>query len=216
VLTEIAFKVLPRPEAEATLIRDGLDPAAGVAALGAALTSPYGVTGAAHASGRTLVRIEGLEGSAAHRVTKLLTQLGDGWTSVTGAQSAALWAGIRDVAVFAGRAGAVWRVSVRPSDGPRLNARLEEAGLVHEAAFDWGGGLVWLLVSEAGDAGAAAVRAATADLGGHAMLTRAGAATRAAVAVFEPEPEPLARISAGLRAKFDPHGTLNPGRMAQP
>jgi glycolate oxidase FAD binding subunit len=33
------------------------------------------------------------------------------------------------------------------------------------------------------------------------------------VDVFEPEPAPLARISAGLRAKFDPKGILNPGRM---
>jgi glycolate oxidase FAD binding subunit len=31
--------------------------------------------------------------------------------------------------------------------------------------------------------------------------------------VFEPEPAPLAAISAGLRAKFDPAGILNPGRM---
>jgi glycolate oxidase FAD binding subunit len=44
-------------------------------------------------------------------------------------------------------------------------------------------------------------------------LVRASAATRAAVDVFEPEPAPLAAISAGLRAKFDPAGILNPGRM---
>ncbi len=53
----------------------------------------------------------------------------------------------------------------------------------------------------------------TAALGGHATLVRASAATRAALEVFEPEPETLARISAGLRAKFDPAGILNPGRM---
>ncbi len=31
--------------------------------------------------------------------------------------------------------------------------------------------------------------------------------------VFHPEPAPVARISAGLRARFDPAGVLNPGRM---
>lgn len=213
VLTEIAFKVLPKPEAEATLVGASRDPAAAIAALGAALTSPYGVTGAAHSGGGTLVRVEGLEGSVAHRVKKLKAQLGPGWEAVTGADSAALWRGVRDVVPFAGREGAVWRVSVRPSDGPGLSGWLDEAALGHEALYDWGGGLVWLLTAEAGDAGAAPIRAATADLGGHATLVRASAATRAATEVFQPQPAALARISAGLRAKFDPAGILNPGRM---
>jgi len=57
------------------------------------------------------------------------------------------------------------------------------------------------------------IREATAALGGHATLVRAADETRRAVAVFEPEPAPLAAISAGLRARFDPHAVLNPGRM---
>lgn len=213
VITEIAFKVLPRPEAEATLLRRGLDPAAAVMALGLALTSPYGVTGAAHSAGQTLVRVEGLEGSVAHRTDRLGALLGAGWDVVESTDSTALWRDVRDVAPFAGGGEAVWRVSVRPSDGPGLSTRLHDAGLAHEALFDWGGGLVWLRVAETGDAGAEAIRAAVAALGGHATLVRAGAGTRAAVAVFHPEPAPLARISAGLRAKFDPAGVLNPGRM---
>jgi glycolate oxidase FAD binding subunit len=31
--------------------------------------------------------------------------------------------------------------------------------------------------------------------------------------VFHPQPAPLARIEAALRARFDPMGVLNPGRM---
>ena len=69
------------------------------------------------------------------------------------------------------------------------------------------------MLPEENDAGAAPIRAETSRLGGHATLVRASAVTRAAVDVFQPESEPLARISAGLRAKFDPHGILNPGRM---
>jgi len=213
VLSEISFKVLPKPEAEATLVREGLDPAAGVAALGAALGSPFGITGAAHLEGRSLVRIEGLEGSVAYRTGQLLDRLGTGWEAVTGATSAALWREVRDVAPLGGREGAVWRVSLKPADGPVLSDALRVAGLGHDALYDWAGGLVWLLTAETGDAGAALVRRETAVLGGHATLVRAGAATRAAIEVFEPEPAILARISAGLRAKFDPAGILNPGRM---
>ena len=51
---------------------------------------------------------------------------------------------------------------------------------------------------------------------GHATLVRASEATRRAVPVFHPDPAPVAALSAGLRAKFDPRGILNPGRMAAP
>jgi hypothetical protein len=32
--------------------------------------------------------------------------------------------------------------------------------------------------------------------------------------VFQPEAAAVARLEAGLRARFDPAGVLNPGRMA--
>ncbi|MHA1530253.1 MAG: glycolate oxidase subunit GlcE [Alphaproteobacteria bacterium] len=213
VLSEISFKVLPKPETEATMVREALDPNAGVAALGAALGSPFGITGAAHLDRRSLVRIEGLEGSVAYRTGQLLGRLGPGWEAVTGSESAALWREVRDVAPFAGRDGAVWRVSVKPADGPAMSENLSTVGLDHAPLYDWGGGLIWLLIADTRDAGAAPIRRETTRLGGHATLVRASAATRAAVEVFDPEPAPLAAISTGLRAGFDPAGILNPGRM---
>src|SRR6185312_17205564 len=48
VLSEVTFKVLPSPETEATLVASGLDDTAAVAALSAALGTPFSVTGAAH------------------------------------------------------------------------------------------------------------------------------------------------------------------------
>jgi glycolate oxidase FAD binding subunit len=42
---------------------------------------------------------------------------------------------------------------------------------------------------------------------------RGSEATRAALPVFQPEAAPVAALSAGLRAKFDPRGVLNPGLM---
>ena len=74
VLTELAFKVLPRPEATATLVLDGLDAATAGRAMTAALATPYQVTrGGAPAGGggRTLLRLEGFEGSVAHRAREL-------------------------------------------------------------------------------------------------------------------------------------------------
>ncbi len=213
VLSELSFKVLAIPQAEATLVGRGLDPEAGVKALSVALGSPFDVSGAAHLCGgaaRTQVRIEGLEASVAYRRDRL-KELLPGFEAVEGADSAALWAEVRDVAPFAGQAGAVWKVSVRPSDAPGMCKALAEEGLAHQAILDWGGGLVWLLVPETGDGGAAAVRGQVAALGGHATLVRGSAALRNTVPVFQPEVPALAALSRGLRAKFDPRGILNPG-----
>ncbi|MEY8840404.1 FAD-binding protein [Cribrihabitans sp. XS_ASV171] len=199
VLTEVSLKVLPAPEAEATLVLEGLDTARAVEALSAALGSPFEVTGAAHlpGEGRTLVRIEGFEASVAYRAERLRELLGRyGAVSVEDVS----WQAVRDVAAFHGREGDVWRVSVKPSDAAALIARMEARALV----LDWGGGLIWALVGEGVD-----LRARLGAFAGHATLVRGGPG----VARFQPEAAPLAAISAGLRQRFDPRGHFNPGLM---
>ena len=58
------------------------------------------------------------------------------------------------------------------------------------------------------------IRAAVKAAGsGHATLVRAPETLRAAVPVFDPLPEPLMRITAGIKAAHDPAGIFNPGRM---
>jgi glycolate oxidase FAD binding subunit len=227
VLTEVAFKLQPIPETEATVTLTGLGDAAAVGALSAALGSPYDVTGAAHlpegsggssaGAALTLVRVEGFARSVAYRAAALrdaLAARGEAAVEADPARSAALWRAVRDAAPLAGRPGAVWRLSVKPSDGPAAVAALRAAGVARAALYDWGGGLVWLQTPSDGDAGAAAIRAEIARRGGHATLVRATEAIRRAVAPFHPEPAPVAALSAALRARFDPAGVLNPGRMA--
>ncbi|MEM1299658.1 MAG: glycolate oxidase subunit GlcE [Pseudomonadota bacterium] len=218
VLTEIAFKVLPSPKASATLRFDGFSESDAVRLMSDALGSPFDVAGAAHLPDdkTTLVRLEGLEGSVAYRTDELMKHLARHGTPLIDTDPESVdetWTQIRDVQPFAGSEGAVWRISVKPSDGPEIEAGLRSRIDVQGVIYDWGGGLVWLRVPEANDAGATLIRSETAARGGHATLMRASAATRAAVDVFQPEPAPLARNSEGLRSKFDPHGILNPGRM---
>ncbi|MEO0363547.1 MAG: FAD-binding protein, partial [Pseudomonadota bacterium] len=132
VLTEVALKVLPAPEASATVMLSGLDDAVAVAALSAALGSPYDVNGAAHLPGRrlTAVRIEGFESQIAHRGPALVEALRPfGAASVAeGDESAMIWRWVRDAEPFHGREGAVWRVSVKPTEGPKLAAALQASG----------------------------------------------------------------------------------------
>ncbi len=193
VITEIAFKLQALPETEATLMLRGLDAREAVMRLTRALGSPYDVSGAAHAGGETILRIEGMEASVAYRAEALRRIIGGG--EILGpAESAARWRKLRDGAEFAGAEDEVWRVSVRPSAGPEVAAALPGA----RAAYDWGGGLVWLEVPAGSDVGAVVAR-----LGGHAERLGDGRVVRS-------DGAGVAALVRGLKAAFDPRGILNP------
>ncbi|GEL39820.1 2-hydroxy-acid oxidase [Methylorubrum extorquens] len=223
LLTEVTFKVLPVQEQVATLVLLGLSDAAAVEALATALGSPFELTGAAHwpagiggSEPRTLMRVEGFAKSVDYRLgelRRLLRRYGAAQV-VEGDESAALWRAVRDATPLAEpREAAIWRISTAPTRGPAVTAAIA-AERAARWFYDWGGGLIWLATDASDDAGAAVIRAAVKAAGsGHATLVRAPENLRAAVPVFEPLPEPLMRITAGIKAAHDPAGIFNPGRM---
>ena len=115
-----------------------------------------------------------------------------------------LWRWVRDVAPMQGTAGDVWKLSVKPSDAPALVERANP----RTALYDWGGGLVWLELDPGTD-----LRDRLGPFAGHATLVRALSPEATALPAFHPEPAPVAALSNGLRARFDPRGILNPGLM---
>ncbi len=227
VMTEITLKVLPAPERRGTLVLKGLQPDRAVAALSAALGSPYAVSGAAHlpapmaarvpslawlGSSVTLARIEDFASSVAYRAGRLRTDLaayGAAEMLDDGASQAA-WTAVRDALPLAAEPGAVWRVSVRPSAGPAVARAADAMGAAW--FMDWGGGLVWI-AAPATEAMHAEVEQAAHASGGTWMLLRAPDALRAVVHVIPPEAPGLAAITRRVKAAFDPKGILNPGRM---
>ena len=221
-LTEVIFRVLPVPERVVTLVWHGLDDDAAVALLSTALGSPFEPFAAAHLPAgigaeqpRTLLRLENFSASIDYRAAELKTLLQTHGVPemIEGEASTSLWTEVRDAHVFAGTQEAVWRLSLKPTNGPKATAAIARAIPEARWFYDWGGGLVWLAVPAATDAGAAAIRSAIAPLGGHATLVRAPDAVRASVPVFEPLAEPLMRVTAGIKASFDPVGVLEPGRV---
>jgi len=212
VLSEVAFKVLPGIETRASVLINGLSNTDAVAAMSKALGSPFEVSGAAHTPAGidghpvTMLRLEGFADSVAYRAGKLrdlLAGFGDIAVETDPDRVLAGWQWVRDVETFHGPEGDVWRVSVKPSDGPEIAAR---AG--GDVLFDWGGGLVWVLVAPGTD-----LRARLGAFAGHATLIRASGETRGRLPVFQPEPAPVAALAEGLRKQFDPRGILNPGVM---
>ena len=231
LMHEVTIKVLPAPERTRTVLVFGLEPAAALDALGAALGSAHEVSGAAHmpaevaarsavsyVSGAgaavSAVRVEGFPASVEARCEALRQLLGrfGAVEELHSKNSATLWREIRDVWAFTDDNVPLWRLSVPPASGAVAAARVAEAADVR-TLFDWGGGLLWLAVNDAPDAGEDAVRAAAAAVGGHATLVRADAPTRAARAVFQPQAAGLAALTARIKRAFDPAGVLNPGRM---
>jgi glycolate oxidase FAD binding subunit len=239
VMTEVTLKVMPRPESERTLVLQALDDVAANRAMTAALGSPFDVTGAGHLPNSafravlgglgdlgnrqqavTLLRLEGITASVAHRadaLARLLAPFGPA-EILADAASAAIWSSIRDVQPFAanGALGAwpVWRIVCPPASGGALGRQLaRDTG--GDVIYDWGGGLIWAALPPKPDAHAALVRQRVGAVGGHAALLRAPVEVRRNVDVFHPQQGGLAGLSERVRHSFDPNNILNRGRLAR-
>jgi glycolate oxidase FAD binding subunit len=220
LILEATFKLLPRPQSEATIVIRHLDDARAVEAMSRALGSPFGISGAAtiHAGmgrefPRTFLRVEGFEPSVDYRSERLIALLAEigAKHALRGEDSRRIWRSIRDLEFLAEpRERAVWRVSLRPSEGAVFLARIGAAA--RDSALDWGGGLVWLATDPTEET-TRIVREAVKSLGGHAVLMRASGVLRARVDVFEPLKPGLQRLTLGVKASLDPQGLFNAGRM---
>lgn len=231
VLTEVTFKVMPRPEETATLVLLGLEDSIAIEALSAAVTSPCEVSGAIHIQAPlvarlwhqglkaeqravTAIRIENFASSVTYRTQRLkelLKPYGEVYV-LSNESSLALWDELRQLSVLQGTTAPLWRISTSPKAGPKVIAAISRFITCH-AWYDWAGGLVWAEVMPTSDAGASDIRRVIATHGGHATLIRAEPAVRATIDVFQPLEPGLARMTTQLKSVFDPARILNRGRM---
>ncbi len=237
VMHTVTLKVMPNDETSATVIVTCSDPRAAGKAMTLAMRSENEVSAAAwiapedaphldvplageYGSGLVVLRIEGPQPSVAWRAEALCRVLADFGEchEVPESHSHSIWKVVADVAPFAASENAdstLWRVSVPPASGGDVCARLiDKTG--GRAMMDWAGGLIWLQVSgtDASAATISAIRDIATSAGGQADLVRASDEMRQTVPAFHPENPALARINAKIKENFDPHGILNPGRIA--
>ena len=199
LITEVTLKVLPLPAAVATL-RFEFDQAAALMAMNRWGGEPLPIEASAWWDGALLLRLAGAQAAVDAAARKL------GGDVIPPELAGAFWLGLRDQSdeFFAGAERAVaggarlWRLSL-PSTTPELK-------LHGEQLIDWGGAQRWVVTPME----PAAVREAAAAVGGHATCFRS---LDKSCGAFTPLTPPLATIHQRLKASFDPHGVLNPGRL---
>jgi glycolate oxidase FAD binding subunit len=221
VLTELTFRVFPKPSHAATLIVRDIAAREGFALLREIWSGPLDATGLAYVTGSAapdalgnagrgaaLVRVEGAPKPLAEKCATLTGSLA-GRAIATLDAGDAVFAELGNGAPFQDTELDVWRAFVPPSEAAST-AEAVEAPVWYG---DLAGGLLWFGLEAGSAAATEKLRAGVARAGGHATLFRADEATRRRLAVFPAEIAERAALTRAVKSAFDPLALFNPGRM---
>jgi glycolate oxidase FAD binding subunit len=201
LICEVSLKVLPQPVASATLCF-ALSQVEALEALRRWSRQALPLSASVWLGGQLLLRLSGARAAVA------AARLVLGGETLPAELAATFWDSMRDQRhVFFTTAqhalipgSRLWRLSV-PPHAPALT-------LPGDWLIEWSGGLRWLLSAAPPEQ----VRAAAAQVGGHASLYRSSEAAELQPAALSPV---LARLHRQIKDAFDPHHLFNPGRLVQ-
>ncbi|MDB5733652.1 MAG: hypothetical protein JWN16_289 [Alphaproteobacteria bacterium] len=213
VLTEMTFRVFPKPQFAVILCLPDVTPEIGFAHLRKIARSSLEPAGLAYlpgnlladvGQGAALIKLEGAAEPLEEKVALAHGLLGNAMHRLD--DGLGLFDRIGNGEVFTDIPGDVWRVMIPQSDAPRIARELNATHWLGDLA----GGLLWLA---APPSDAARIRSLAASVQGQAMLLRASAQSRAAHGLFAPQPPALAALNRAVKAAFDPLSLFNPGRL---
>ena len=196
VVAEVSLKVLPVPAAERTLAI-AIDEDASVDLCNRWGGRPLPVSATCWHDGVLRVRLSGAAAALEEAVREFVAA--HGALELEAGEALAYWHAIREhESAFFADDTPLWRLSV-PAVAPRID-------FPGRRLIEWGGALRWLKT----DVPADRIRAACANVGGHATLFRGG---DRGDGVFQPTSDPLMVIQRRVKHQFDPHGIFNAGRL---
>lgn len=185
VITEVSLKVLPKPRHGLSICLE-MDSREALEKLAEWGRQPLPISAASHDGDCLHLRLEGGEGSVSAAHQRLGGEAIDDqyWTELN-----------EHRLPFFAEDLPLWRLSLPNATGP---LDLPGAQLI-----DWAGAQRWLKTD------ADTVQALAREWGGHAVCYRPGATATP----FQPLAPALLRYHRQLKAKLDPQGLFNPGRM---
>jgi len=211
VLTEMTFRVYPKPQYAAVLCLADVTPQDGFAALRKIALSALEPAGLAYlpgnmladvGQGAALIKLEGAREPLEEKVALAHGLLGNAMQRIEDDPFTAIGCGEK----FADIQGDIWRVMIARTDAPRVAKELN----ARHWLGDWAGAVLWLA---ADPSEGARIRAIAARAHGQAMLLRGSAQSRASLGLFAPQPQALAALGRSVKAAFDPLSLFNPGRL---
>ena len=211
VLTEMTFRVYPKPQYAAVLCLADVTPQDGFAALRKIALSALEPAGLAYlpgnmladvGQGAALIKLEGAREPLEEKIALAHGLLGNAMQRIEDDPFSAIGCGEK----FADIQGDIWRVMIARTEAPRVAKELN----ARHWLGDWAGAVLWLA---ADPSEGPRIRAVAARAHGQAMLLRGSAQSRASLGLFAPQPQALAALGRSVKAAFDPLSLFNPGRL---
>lgn len=195
IVTEVSLKVMPKPAATLTLVRN-IDVDRAIETMNRTAGKYNALTGACWLEHNMYLRFSGARSAVKHASTTCTGEIldsGDGF-----------WDDLRDMQLgFFERPGLLWRFSLK-STGAHFRAN--ERWLI-----DWAGALRWLHAGpDTNGIERKGLEQAAVAANGQAMLFRGGDRNDE---VFHTQTETAMKIHRRLKSAFDPNGLFNRGRL---
>ncbi len=195
VITEVSFKVVPKPAANATVVQD-IDIGEGIEVMNRAAGEYSSLTGACWLDQKLYLRFSGARSAVdevAANCSGDVLENGDEF-----------WQALQEMRLdFFNRRGILWRFSLKSTE--------RHLGKYGDWLIDWAGAQRWLLVeADSVDSGRASIERAADDAHGQAMSFRGGDRSDE---VFHDQTDVAKKIHQRLKSAFDPDGLFNRGRL---